>query len=165
MVHAPKANVFRPSWRPPQCVGRRPRLAGARRWPGATACGAQVWPWRGWERWRFPSRLLGPSWRTPQDAAPPVAGSHVGSPKLENRKEAQAAAETLASLAFSPPGVVAVVFCFAVLCKDSWMAQPLALPTGPSQKASLLWRHLLAYSPSRLCQCPQEECHLAGCRR
>lgn len=47
---------------------------------GATACGAQVWPWRGRERWRFPSRLQGPSWRTPQDAAPPVAGSHAGSP-------------------------------------------------------------------------------------
>lgn len=50
--HAPKATGFRlqgcqPSWRHPQCVGRRPRLAGARRWPSPTACGAQVWPWRG----------------------------------------------------------------------------------------------------------------------
>lgn len=143
--HAPKANGFRPqscagdqpSWRHPQCVGRRPRLAGARRWPGPTACGGQVWPWRGRRGGAFlPACLQGPSWCSLQDAVSPVASSHAGSPKWESRKEAHYVAENPASLAlffFFYPGVVAVALSFV---RTAGWHRPLLCPPGPSPVAS-----------------------------
>lgn len=151
-----------PSWRPPQCVGRRPRLAGARRWPGATACGAQVWPWRGREvALSFPLArpfLAHPagccSSRGRQSRGESIVGEQEGGAGCR-RDPCQPG-----FFFFFFPGVVAG-HC-VVLCKGSWMAQTLALPTrtgagGPSSVGSSLGTSTQSF-PS----VSPEECHLAG---
>lgn len=144
-----------PSWRPPQCVGRRPRLAGARRWPGATACGAQVWPWRGREvALSFPLArpfLAHPagccSSRGRQSRGESIVGEQEGGAGCR-RDPCQPGFFFFFFLGWWR-GTVS--FC----ARAAGWHRPLLCPLGPGQEAHLLWDHLLAHPPSHFRQSPQ----------
>lgn len=161
--HAPRVNSFRPrscagdqpNWRPPQCVGRWPRLAGARRWPALPPaeprCGLGGGE-RGGAFLPACKALPGAPRRMPLLPWPAVTrGVHSW---RTGRRRVLPQRPRPAWLFFFP-GVVAGALSLSFCARAAGWHRPLLCPPGPGQESHLLWHHLLAHPPSHFRQSPQ----------